>query len=253
LNGKAGFAGGRPSAVAALVAAMTVWGSTFVVTERVLEEVGPFAIAALRFGIGLVSLLPFAYHRGFRLRLALEPTFLLFGLTGVALYYGFQNLAPVYTSAANAALISAGIPAAAALLAFLFIKEQMPRARLFGIALSVFGVLLVDGTVPSGGGSAALFGNALMVVAVLAYGAYAVQSRALRAGGGHPASVATAAGFAAGLLFLLPPAAALYVNLIPVVGLGFSVLVREVVGAAQLVGGTLAVAGVLLGDAAIRR
>jgi drug/metabolite transporter (DMT)-like permease len=41
--------------------------------------------------------------------------------------------------------------------------------------------------------------------------------------------------------------------LIPVVGLGFSVLVGEAVGAAQLVGGTLAVAGVLLGDAAIRR
>jgi drug/metabolite transporter (DMT)-like permease len=121
----------------------------------------------------------------------------------------------------------------------------------------------------------------------------------LRAGGGHPASVATLAGFAAGLLFLLPPAAGealffdapdlgpkgwlalaylgivasgltmflwnyaprhvpasaatLYVNLIPVVGLGFSVLVGEVVGAAQLVGGTLAVAGVLLGDAAIRK
>ncbi len=42
-------------------------------------------------------------------------------------------------------------------------------------------------------------------------------------------------------------AAALYVNLIPVVGLGFSVLVGETVGAEQLLGGTLAVAGVLLG------
>ncbi len=84
----------------------------------------------------------------------------------------------------------------------------MPRAPLFGIALAVFGVLLVGGTVPSGGGSAALLGNALMVVAVVAYGAYAVQGRALRAGGGRPASVATAASFAAGLLFLLPPAAA---------------------------------------------
>ena len=169
----------------------------------------------------------------------------------------------------------------------------MPRARLFGVALSVFGVLLVGGMVPSGGGSATLLGNALMVVAVLAYGAYAVQGRALRAGGGHTASVATAAGFAAGLLFLLPPAAGealffdtpdlgpkgwlalaypgivasgltmflwnyaprhvpasaatLYVNLIPVVGLGFSVLVGEAVGAAHLVGGTLAVAGVHLG------
>lgn len=48
-------------------------------------------------------------------------------------------------------------------------------------------------------------------------------------------------------------AAALYVNLVPVVGLGFAVLFGEHVGAVQLVGGTLAVAGVLLGDAALSK
>jgi drug/metabolite transporter (DMT)-like permease len=107
--------------------------------------------------------------------------------------------------------------------------------------------------------------------------------------------VATAASFAAGLLFLLPlavgevvifgapelgapgwivlaylgagasalpiflwnyalrhvpaSAAALYINLVPVVGLVSALLVGESVGAAQLLGGMLAVAGVLLGEA----
>jgi hypothetical protein len=52
----------------------------------------------------------------------------------------------------------------------------MPRARLFRIALSVFGVLLVGGTVPSGGGSAALLGNnALMVAAYRTYNAPKVR------------------------------------------------------------------------------
>jgi hypothetical protein len=45
-------------------------------------------------------------------------------------------------------------------------------------------------------------------------------------------------------------AAALYFNLIPLVGLGFALLAGEPVGVAQLLGGSFAVAGVLLGDAA---
>ena len=274
---------------------MIVWGSTFVATKSVLDEAGPFAVTALRFGIGLLVLLPFAYRRGFRVRLALEPAFLLFGLTGIVLYFGLQNLALVFTSAANAALISAGVPVAAALLARTFLKERIPLPRLLGIGLSIIGVLLVSDTTPSGGAPEAILGNALMVVAVVGYGAYAVQGRAMRGGERYPAVVATTASFAAGLLFLIPlaageallfgtpqlgprgwlvvaylgagasalamflwnyalrhvaaSAAALYINLVPVVGLGFALLFGERVGAAQLVGGALAVGGVLLGEA----
>ena len=285
---------GRRLAVLTLVVTMTVWGSSFVVTKSVLGEAGPFAVTVLRFGIGLLVLLPFAHGRGFRFGLALKPAFLLFGLTGVALYYGLQNLALVFTSAANAALISAGVPVAAAVLAKAFLKEPIPPARLFGIGLSVLGVGLVSGTAPSGEGTSALLGNALMVVAVVAYAAYGVQGRAMRGAEGYPAVVVTTASFAAGLLFLLPlaagevilfgapdlgargwlvlvylgaaatalamflwnhalryvtaSAAALYVNLVPVVGLGFALLFGEAVGATQLAGGALAVAGVLLGE-----
>jgi drug/metabolite transporter (DMT)-like permease len=262
----------------------------------VLDEAGPFAVTVLRFGFGLSVLLPFAYRRGFRFRLVLEPTFLLFGLTGVALVYGLQTLALVFTSAANTALISAGVPVVAAVLAYVFLEEPIPPARLFGIGISVLGVGLVSGTMPSGANSGSvLLGNALMVGAVVAYGAYAVQGRALRSGERYPAVVATTASFAAGLLFLLPlaaaevvlsgapelgaqgwlvlaylgvgasalpiflwnyalrhvpaSAAALYINLVPVVGLVSALLFGERVGAAQLVGGVLAVGGVLLGDA----
>ena len=275
---------------------MAIWGSSFVVTTLVLDEAGPFAVTLLRFGLGLLFLLPFAYRRGFRLRLALRPAFLLFGFTGVALVYGLQTLALVFTSAANIALISAGVPVVA-VLARAFLKEAIPPARLFGIGLSVLGVGLVSGATPPGAdfSGTVLLGNVLMVGAVVAYGAYAVQGRALRGGEGYPAVVATAASFAAGLLFLLPPtavevvllgapdlgaqgwivlayvgagasalpiflwnyalrhvpasAAALYINLVPVVGLVSALLVGERAGAAQLVGGALAVAGVLLGEA----
>ncbi len=141
MEGDPGSGSGRQLAVLALLLTMTVWGSTFVVTKAVLAEAEPFTITVPRFGIGLRVLLPFAYRRGFRMRFALEPTFLLFGLTGVALYFGLQNLALVFTSAANAGLISAGVPVAAAVLAYVFLKEPIPPPRLLGVGLSVLSVV----------------------------------------------------------------------------------------------------------------
>jgi hypothetical protein len=51
---------GRRLAVLALVVTMTIWGSSFVVTKLVLDEAGPFTVTVLRFGLGLLVLLPFA-------------------------------------------------------------------------------------------------------------------------------------------------------------------------------------------------
>ena len=79
----------------------------------------------------------------------------------------------LFTSAGNAALIQAGVPAAAAVLAYLFLNERIPRKRLLGVGLSVLGVLLVSGAMPTGGDPLYLLGNALIVGSVLAYGAYA--------------------------------------------------------------------------------
>ena len=79
-------------------------------TKVLLEEADPFFVTAGRFLIGFVVLAPFAYSQGFRMRLAVEPTFVFFGLTSVVLYFGLQNLGLVFTSAGNAALIQAGVP-----------------------------------------------------------------------------------------------------------------------------------------------
>jgi drug/metabolite transporter (DMT)-like permease len=114
---------------------------------------------------------------------------------------------------------------------------------------------------------------------VLAYGAYATRGKALRTGDVYPATAATAASFAAGLILLSPflvgelllvgtpelslrgwlillylgvgaSAAAIYINLIPVIGLLFSLAFGETVSAVQLLGGTLAIVGVLLSESA---
>lgn len=76
----------------ALVLTIVIWGSALVVTKSLLQEVGPFVVGVLRFLIAWVVLAPFAFRQGYRLSLALQPTFLLFGLTGIALYIATDGL-----------------------------------------------------------------------------------------------------------------------------------------------------------------
>ena len=291
-TGTADAAAGRRKAFLALLAAILVWGSTFIVTKLVLAEIGPFALTFLRFSIGLLALYPFARRQGFRLDLALQPAFLRFGLTGIALFYALQNLGLMFTSAGNAALIEASIPAVAALASHVALKEPLGRLRLGGIALTILGVVLVSGARPAGRGASTLIGNLLVFGAALSFAIYAVQGKRLVLS--HPPAVTTAASFAAGLLFLLPlaagelylggaprpsasgwaitlylaigasaltlflwnyalqhidaSAAALYTSLVPVAGVGFALLLGESTAPLQLAGGSLAIAGVYVGN-----
>ena len=138
----------------ALVLTIVMWGSALVVTKSLLQEMGPFTVGVLRFLIAWVLLAPFAFRQGYRLRLSVRPTFQLFGLTGIALYIAMTNLGLVFTSASSAALVQASIPAVTTLLSVLVLKERVSRLQLFGIGLSIAGLLLVTGLSLSREGSA---------------------------------------------------------------------------------------------------
>ena len=186
----------------ALLITAIIWGSAFVVTKSLLAEAGPFTISVLRFLVAWVILLPFAWRQGYRLSLTVRPTFLLFGLTGIALYFGTLNLGLVFTSVSSAALIQAGIPAVTTLLSVLFLKEHVSRLQWFGIGLSVAGLLLVTGLSSSRGGAAPLLGNLLIVGSVVAWAIYTVQGKKLVST--VPWVVVTTASISAGVLCLLP-------------------------------------------------
>jgi drug/metabolite transporter (DMT)-like permease len=189
--------------ILALLLAVMIWGSTFVVTKTALEDVAPFTLLILRFGLALGILIPLSTRHGYRPRLTFQPTFLFFGLTGIALYFGCQNLGLMFTSASSAALIQAGNPAAIALLSVLFLNERLTRVRLVGIFLAIAGTLLVSwsGRIV-GNAPRAWIGNLILLGGVLAWALYTVQGKRLVTH--HHETVITTASIAAGMLFLLP-------------------------------------------------
>jgi drug/metabolite transporter (DMT)-like permease len=173
----------RSYALAALIAVMIVWGSTFVITKAAVREIPPWTLAALRFLIALVVLVPFAIARG---GLACLPrplpigALLAMGVTGISVFAVGFNLGLYYASASQGALIFALIPAAVAGAAVIALKERISRRRALGILLSVAGVgwVAVSGQQDTGSPNP-LLGAVCMLSTVFAWAVYTVVAKKL--------------------------------------------------------------------------
>lgn len=191
-----------------LVAVMTLWGCTFVLTKDVIGDIPPLTLAFVRVAIGAALLAPIAW-RNYRHMPGAEPlpwsTMLSMGFIGVAFYYGAFNAGLFYTSASQGALVQSCIPAMTALVAIVWLRERASRSRLAGIVLSVAGVLVIFSGSPGGASaSTPLLGNALVFLSVIAWGLYTSLAKQLA----HlDPVVLTAIVIGSGALFLLPAAA----------------------------------------------
>jgi drug/metabolite transporter (DMT)-like permease len=193
---------------------MGIWGSTFVVTKDVMAEFPPLVLAFFRVAIGAVLLLPLALIRHRRAAADAQPlpwgTLFAMGFIGVALYYFLFNLAMVYISASQGALVQSSIPAMTALIAVVWLREHASRKRIAGIVLSVVGVIIIfmgaedsGATASAGSISGKWLGNLLMFGSVIAWGIY--TSLAKRVAAFDPL-VVTGYVIAIGAALLLPGA-----------------------------------------------
>lgn len=193
-----------------LLVTMVIWGSTFVVTKGVNEQVQPFTLALVRVAIGAVVLLGCALIRqargGNHSPWSSLPwgTIIPMGLIGVVLYYAVFNYSLVYTSASQGALVQSCIPAMTALVAVVWLREHASAMRWAGIALSMVGVLIVFSGADAESGSGSLLGNVLMFISTVLWGIY--TSMAKRVATYDPLQV-TAGIISVGAVMLVPLAA----------------------------------------------
>ncbi len=173
----------RTLAILALVVLMIVWGSTFVVTKAAAREIPPLTLAALRFLIAALVLIPVALRRGGLARLP-KPVpwaaLTLMAISGIAIFAVTFTFALVHGSASQGALIYALVPACVALAAVLYLGEKVSRQRIAGIVLSMLGVVVVT---MAGERTAEaphpVFGALWMFGAVIAWSAYTVFAKRL--------------------------------------------------------------------------
>ena len=194
----------RRHAVAALIAAGLLWGTTVPLTKLALEWLAPGWLSAVRFGLAAAVLLAVARRRGHgtALRKALTPAVLAAGALGYGGSVVVQNAGISRTSVTHAALLIGAVPVLVAIIAAVWHRTVARPVAWFGFAVSLGGVALV--TAGSGGGGATLAGDGLVLVSLLLSATVTVaQARLLT--GRDPVAV-TAVQFLGAALGSLPVA-----------------------------------------------
>jgi len=146
----------------ALVGVTAIWGVTFVQVKDAVAVYPLFAFLAVRFGISAMVLAPFAWGPVRRLPRA---GVLAGGGVGILLAsaYALQTAGLHRTTVSSTGFITGLYVVFTPLLALFLFKTPVPAAAWAGVALSVAGLLLLNGT-PGG----SLAGNALVLANALA-------------------------------------------------------------------------------------
>jgi drug/metabolite transporter (DMT)-like permease len=165
-----------------LAASMALVGS-YVGLSKVLVVVFPiFLLAWLRFGIAALAMAGWVQRSATEQPLSLHDRWLLFfeSFFGNFLFSICMLFGVSMSSALEAGVIMAGIPAAVALMSRAFLNERIAGRVMLGIACAVGGIALVSITKNSGSAQAgSLLGNLLLVGAVLCEASYVVMGKKL--------------------------------------------------------------------------
>ena len=179
-----------------------VWGTTFIASTLALRTLTPVELLTLRMVIAIIALTIASPHR---LKLV-DPKHVWYllgaGLSGVTLYFLFENIALTYTSSSNCSVIISTAPFFVAMASRFILKEvRLTRSFFIGFIIAMTGVSLVS----FAGHSLKLnpLGDALCILAAISWAFYSVCIRKLD-GFGYNMLLLTRRIFLYGLLFLAP-------------------------------------------------
>ena len=159
----------RRHAVAALIAAGLLWGTTVPLSKLALEWLSPGWLTVARFGLAAAVLLAAVRltsgRRGQRaaLRDAFTPAVLVSGALGYGGSVIVQNAGIIRTSVTHAALLIGAVPVLVAVIAAVWHRTVARPVAWFGFAVSLGGVGLITA---GGGGGATLAGDGLVLASL---------------------------------------------------------------------------------------
>ncbi|MFG3366316.1 DMT family transporter [Streptomyces sp. NPDC048156] len=187
----------------AVVAAALFWSSSYAVTKKVLDDVGPLSIGAIRFTLAagiLAIMVRTRRNPGVRPDARQRRMMYLSGLLGITAYFVLENIGVELSTASDASLIVATYPLMTMLLELVAFRARMPLLRVAGVLLATVGAFLVVRNGAEVGGSDRWLGDILLLLGGLVWAGYNVLGK--YAGRGQDAvnltyyqTVAGAAGF----------------------------------------------------------
>jgi len=172
------------------LAAVSIWSGWIVVARLGLRtSLTPWDIAALRFGVAGLILLPYAFNKGLAFDRLGWVGLVAIVLGGAAPVF-FANSGLLFAPAAHAGALFPGVmPLMVALLAAALLREELTSTKKVGLAFILAGVLAIVWDSGSELGSWQNVGHGLFLSAALAWAFYTVAMRKARLDGLHAAAL----------------------------------------------------------------
>ena len=130
-----------------LVCATLFWAGNFMVGKLAfVENIPPMTLVFLRWSLVWIILLPFTYKEILKNKDIIFknlPLLFFLALTSVGLFNSFTYLALAYKQVINASLFNTAIPAMIIFLCFLLKIERTNKFQIFGLIISVLGILSI--------------------------------------------------------------------------------------------------------------
>ena len=129
-----------------ILLAIIFWGTSFVATKTVLNEIKPVTIIILRLILAsiLLTIIALSTKRKFSINFKSHSWIFILALVAV-FHLWIQVTGLQYTTAANTGWIIGTAPVFMAILGFVFYKEKITLLQFLGILVAVAGLLLLIG------------------------------------------------------------------------------------------------------------
>jgi drug/metabolite transporter (DMT)-like permease len=164
-----------------LLAAVIIWGWTFVATKVCLQFLSPAELLAARFLMALPLLWIIMRSRGYKLQMAKEHRVMAWVSAAIfGIHFLLQTMGLMYTSATNSAWIVAISPLVMAIMAWLILREKLRPATWIGIVVAFGGLMLLVSAGQTGKlGFGANVGDWLTLGSAFTWSLYTVTTRDL--------------------------------------------------------------------------
>ncbi|MFC0212174.1 DMT family transporter [Paenibacillus chartarius] len=194
-----------------LLLAACFWGGNFVVGKALVAHMPPITLAAIRWSVAFLCLLPLFGREAWRHRstfMTHYKSIIFLALTGVAGFNTLTYIAVQYTGSINASLMNSATPIFVLLLSRFLLSERIVVSAIPGIVVSMLGVAWIIGR----GSMDAILGlrfnqgDLWMVAAIACWALYSVGMK--KSAGRFPATPLLLVQTAIALVVLIPLAAA---------------------------------------------
>ena len=171
-------------ALLAGIAAASIWGGMYVVSDVVLEIIPPFTLLLMRLILGAIVLKGMAkFWKKESLSGPVKTQAILIGLVGYGVSLAFQFTGTKLSTAANGAIITSATPAFVVIFAYWLLGERLNFRSGLALVISTLGVLIVLDVRQAALLPQLFLGNLLLSGAALTWGLYSVLVRRTEAAG----------------------------------------------------------------------